>query len=140
MNYIRFILAILILHLSAISLSAAEDRIGFIDSMRVLASHPKYGILQKQLDEFIQKKSDEAKAAAEKETDQAKRMEIVERARKESGEEEYRVMNPVTDEINKVIEEVAKSKGVTVVMNRALIFFGGVDLTDDVINSLKKFK
>jgi outer membrane protein len=137
---IRFILAIIIVHLSAISLFAAEDRIGFIDSLRVLSSHPRYDALQKQLDEFIQKKSDEARAVAENEKDPAKRMEIIENARRESGDEELRVMNPITEEINKVIEDVAKSKGVTVVLNRVLIYYGGIDLTEDVINGLKKIK
>jgi outer membrane protein len=137
---IMFILAIIALHLSAASLFAAEDKIGFIDSTRVLASHPKYEILQKQLDEFIKKKTNEAKTAAEKEKDPAKRMEIIETARRESGVEEMRVMNPITDEINKVIETVAKSRGVTIVLNKLLIFYGGIDITEDVINSLKKLK
>jgi outer membrane protein len=137
---IRLMLAIIVLNFSAANLFAAEDKIGFIDSTRVLASHPKYEILQKQLDEFIKKKTDEAKTAAEKEKDPAKRMEIIETARRESGAEEMRVMNPITDEINKVIETVAKSRGVTIVLNKLLIYYGGIDITEDVINNLKKLK
>lgn len=139
-NAIRLILAMMIIHFSAMGLLAAEDKVGFIDPHKVLSSHPKYEALQKQLDEFVQKKSDEAKALAEKETDQAKRMEIIERARKQSGDEEMRLMNPLTDDINKIIETVAKSKGVTVVLDKVLIFYGGVDLTEDIVSGLKKLK
>jgi outer membrane protein len=121
-------------------LFAAEDRIGFIDSPRVLSSHPRYEALQKQLDTFIEKKSEEARVASEKETDTTKKMVIIQNARMESGQEEMRVMNPITDEINKIIETVAKSKGITVVLNKLLIFYGGVDLTDDVISAIKKLK
>jgi outer membrane protein len=130
----------MIVAFSVVSLFAAEDRIGFIDSPRVLVAHPKYEELQKQLDEFIQKKSDEAKVAADKEKDPDKKRQIIETARRESGDEQLRVMNPITDEINKVIEMVAKSKGVTVILNKVLIFYGGVDLTEEVVSALKKLK
>jgi outer membrane protein len=137
---ISVILALTALNFSAASVSAAEDRIGFIDSPRVLVAHPRYEELQKQLDAFIQKKSDEARTQAEKEKDAAKRYEIIEKARRESGEEELRLMNPITEEINKVIESVAKSKGLTVILNKVLIFYGGQDVTEEVVAALKKLK
>jgi outer membrane protein len=137
---IRLILAVVVVSVFTISPSAAEDKIGYIDSPRVLLAHPRYDELQKQLDAFITKKSDEARVAAEKEKDPDKRGEIIEKARRESGEEQVRIMNPVTVEINKVIEAVAKSKGITVVLNKILIFYGGIDLTEPVISELKKLK
>jgi outer membrane protein len=129
-----------ILNLSGTAIYAATDKIGFIDTQRILVAHPKYESSQKQVDDFITKKSDEARAAAEKETDPSKRMEIIDTARRESGREELRVMNPITEDINKVIETVAKSKGVTVVMERVYIFFGGIDITEDVIKGVKAIK
>lgn len=120
--------------------SAASDKVGFIDAQRILLSHPKYEQSQKQLDAFVQKKTEEARAAAEKETDPQKRIAIIEDARRASGEEEARVMNPITGEINTVIEKVAKKNGVTIVVNKMLIYFGGVDLTEDVIKEVKALK
>jgi outer membrane protein len=134
------VLTALLLNLAAVSLQAAQDKIGFIDTQRVLMSHPKYEASQKQLDSFVKKKTEEARTAAEKEQSPDKRMEIIGAARRESGEEEMRVMNPITSEINKVIERVAKAKGVTVVLNRVLIYFGGVDITEDVVKGVKELK
>jgi outer membrane protein len=105
-----------------------------------LIAHPKYAEAQKYVDEFITKKSDEARAAAEKEADAQKRMLIIDTARQESGMEEMRVMNPLTAEINKIIESVAKAKGVTVVVEKVYIFYGGVDLTDDVVKGVQAIK
>jgi outer membrane protein len=119
---------------------AASDKVGFIDAQLVLIAHPKYAESRKYLDDFITKKSDEAKAAAEKETNPTKRMEIIDFARGESGQEEVRVMNPITAQINEVIEKVAKTKGVTIVINKALIYFGGVDMTEDVVKGVKAIK
>ena len=133
-------LAICSILLLASASFAAEDRIGFMDIQKVLSSHPKYEATQKQLDAFMQKKSNDAKAAIAKESDPKKKQEILDKARSESGMEEVRVMNPLTDEINKVVANVAKSKGVTVVVNKMLIYFGGVDLTDDIVKALKGLK
>jgi outer membrane protein len=124
----------------AAHLYAAEDRLGFIDAQRVLASHPKYEESQKHLEEFVRKKTEESRTAAEQEKDQAKRVQIIDDARRASGEEEMRVMNPITKDINVVIESVAKAKGVTIVLNKMLIYFGGVDITEDVIKALKELK
>jgi outer membrane protein len=121
-------------------LYAAPDKIGFIDTQRILVAHPRYAESQKYVDEFITKKSDEARAAAEKEPDPQKRMIIIDSARQESGMEQMKVMNPLTEEINKVIENAAKAKGVTVVVEKVYIFFGGVDLTDDVIKGVQAIK
>jgi hypothetical protein len=35
---------------------------------------------------------------------------------------------------------VAKAKGVTVVVEKVYIFFGGVDLTDDVVKGVQAIK
>lgn len=119
---------------------AAEDKIGFMDIQRVLTAHPKYEATQKQLDAFMKKKSEAAKAAIDKESDPKKKQEILDKARTESGMEEVRVMNPLTEDINKIVARIAKSKNVTIVLNKLLIYYGGVDLTDDIIKALKELK
>ena len=137
---INTIMAVLIVHLTAICAFAASDILGFIDTQRVLLAHPKYEASQKQIEAFVKKKSDAAKAATEKEKDPKKQSEIIDKARTESGLEEVKIMNPLTKDINDAIAKVAKSKGVTVVLNRVMIYFGGVDITDDVVKVLKNLK
>lgn len=139
-RFIALFLALVGLLSSVAVSSAAEDKIGFIDAQRALMAHPKYEQSQKHLDEFVNKKTDEAKEAADKETDAEKRAMIIDNARRASGDEELRMMNPITADINSIIEKVAKSKGVTVVLNRVLIYYGGIDITDDVIKGLKELK
>lgn len=134
------ILAALTVMMAASCAMADSDKIGFIDTQAVLFAHPKYEQSQKHLDEFADKKYKEVMAAAEKETDQAKKREMIETARRESGEEEVRTMNPIQDQINAVIDKVAKSRGVTVVVSKTLIFFGGEDLTEEVVKQVRQIK
>ena len=117
---------------------AAEDKVGYVDDMGVLQQFSKFQQAQKQLDELGKKKSNAAKAAFDKESDEKKKSEIVQNLQFEMREEEAKLMNPVLKEVNDTIAKVAKQKGVTIVVNKALVYYGGIDLTQDVVNALKK--
>ena len=67
-----------------------------------------------------------------------KKSEIVQNLQFEMREEEAKLMNPVLKEVNDTIAKVAKQKSVTIVVNKALVYYGGIDLTQDVVNALKK--
>ena len=117
---------------------AADDTVGYVDDMGVLQQFSKFQQAQKQLDELGKKKSNAAKAAFDKESDEEKKSEIVQNLQFEMREEEAKLMNPVLKEVNDTIAKVAKQKGVTIVVNKALVYYGGIDLTQDVVNALKK--
>lgn len=119
---------------------AASDRIGYIDLAQVLTAHPRYQESQKHLDDYVTQRGEEFKKAADAETDPEKRRMLLEDARKESGEEELRVMNPINKEINDTILKVAQSKGIDIVVGKQLVFFGGLDLTADVVKALQALK
>ncbi|MCI5865326.1 MAG: OmpH family outer membrane protein [Cloacibacillus porcorum] len=117
---------------------AADDTVGYVDDMGVLQQFSKFQQAQKQLDELGKKKSNAAKAAFDKESDEKKKSEIVQNLQFEMREEEAKLMNPVLKEVNDTIAKVAKQKGITIVVNKALVYYGGIDLTQDVVNALKK--
>lgn len=117
---------------------AADDTVGYVDDMGVLQQFSKFQQAQKQLDELGKKKSNAAKAAFDKESDEKKKSEIVQNLQFEMREEEAKLMNPVLKEVNDTIAKVAKQKGVTIIVNKALVYYGGIDLTQDVVNALKK--
>ena len=117
---------------------AAEAQVGYVDDMGVLQQFSKFQQAQKQLDELGKKKSNAAKAAFDKESDEKKKSDIVQNLQLEMREEEAKLMNPVLKEVNDTIAKVAKQKGITIVINKALVYYGGIDLTQDVANALKK--
>ncbi len=117
---------------------AADEKVGFVDDMAILQQFPKFKQAQQQLEAISKKKSDAAKAAFDKETDDKKKAQIVQNLQLEMREEESKLMNPVLKEVNDTIGKVAKSKGVTIVLNKVLVYYGGIDLTPDVITALKR--
>jgi outer membrane protein len=119
-------------------LAAAEEKIGVIDPQKVLFQHPKFEQAQKQIKSVVEKKQAEAKDAMDKTTDNNEKQRIFETKRQEAAREEQKIMEPIFKDIDLAIRTVAKAKNVTVVLDKTQVFFGGADLTEDVIQELKK--
>lgn len=117
---------------------AADEKVGFVDEMAVLQQFPKFKQAQQQIEAIGKKKSDTAKAAFDKETDEKKKANIVQTLQLEMREEESKLMNPILKEINETIGKVAKTKGITIVLNKGLVYYGGIDITNDVVTALKR--
>lgn len=117
---------------------AAEEKVGYVDEMAVLQQFPKFKQAQQQIDAIGKKKSDAAKAAFDKETDDKKKAQIVENLQLDMRNEEAKLMNPILKEVSDAIAKVAKSKGITIVINKGLVFYGGIDITNDVVTALKR--
>lgn len=118
--------------------SAADEKVGFVDEMTVLQQFPKFKQAQQQIDAIGKKKSEAAKVAFDKETDEKKKANIVQTLQLEMREEEAKLMNPILKEIKETIAKVAKTKGITIVLNKGLVYYGGIDITNDVVTALKR--
>ncbi|MDR1021453.1 MAG: OmpH family outer membrane protein [Synergistaceae bacterium] len=120
--------------------AAAEEKVGGIDPQRVLFQHPKYEGTLKQIKEIADSKQEQAKVAIDKETDNNKKAEIFQTMRREIAEEEQKLMQPLFKDIDLAVRTVATAKQVTVVVDKTALFYGGVDITDDVVQELKRPK
>ncbi|HCL79616.1 MAG TPA: HlpA protein [Synergistaceae bacterium] len=133
---VLFVLAVLLFGFS--SAAMANEKIGVIDSQKIVFQHPKFEAVTKQLQTISKTKENEMKLAVDKEPDQNKKAEIFNMKRNELAQEEQRLMDPIFREAQLAVRTVAKVKGVTVVIEKASVYFGGLDITDDVIQELKK--
>lgn len=117
---------------------AAEEKVGGIDPQKVLFQHPKYEQTLKQIKSVADKKQNEAKTAIDKETDNNKKADIFQKMRREIAEEEQKLMQPLFKDIDLAVRAVANAKKVTVVVDKTALFYGGIDITEDVVQELKK--
>lgn len=120
------------------SVAVAAEKIGVIEPQKILFQHPKFEQVTKRVQAVLDSKQNEAKSAIEKASDNKKKAEIYATKKQEAAVEEQKLMAPLFKEINLAIRTVAKAKGITVVLDKAQVFYGGVDLTEDVIQQLKK--
>ncbi|MDR1376504.1 MAG: OmpH family outer membrane protein [Synergistaceae bacterium] len=115
----------------------AADTIGVIDSQGIISKHPAFEDAAKQLQQIAKQKESEAKAAADKETEPAEKARVVQAKRVEMTREEQRLMEPIFKDCQEAVRVVAKKKNVTLVLEKASVYFGGQDITDDVVQQLK---
>lgn len=118
--------------------NAAVDSVGVIDMYEVTNNHPKMNDAKAQLATISRQKETEAKAAADKESDPAKKAQIVQAKRMELAKEEQKIMDPIFRDCQQAVREVAVNKKLTLVLNKSVVLIGGSDITQDVIQQLAK--
>ena len=123
---------------TASGVAAAQEKVGVIDPQKVLFQHPKFQEVQRQIKSVVDKKQQEAKTAIEQTSDNQQKQQIFEKKRQEAAMEEQKLMEPLFKDIDLAIRTVAKLKSITVVLDKGQVFFGGTDITEDVIQELKK--
>ena len=116
----------------------ADEKIGVADMQKVLMKHPKFESVGKRIEAVYRAKEKELKEAIEKVTDKKAGAEMVEKKRREAAQEEMKLKEPIYKEIRAAIRTVAKSKGLTTILDSAAVLFGGMDVTDDIIKELNK--
>lgn len=116
----------------------AADKVGCIDEVYVLSQSGKFNKAQEELQKLNVTKSAAAKTAFDKENDEKKKAQIVQNMQLEMREAENKMITPIISEINGVIAKVAGSKGITIVLNRRFVYYGAVDITEDVVKELKR--
>ena len=120
--------------------NAAVDSVGVIDMYEVTNNHTKMNDAKAQLATISRQKETEAKAAADKESDPAKKAQIVQAKRMELAKEEQKIMDPIFRDCQQAVREVAVNKKLTLVLNKSVVLIGGSDITQDVIQQLAKTK
>ena len=116
--------------------ASAADTIGIIDSQGIISKHPSFEEAAKKLQQIGKQKESEAKAAADKETDPAKKAQVVQAKRMELAKAEQELMEPIFKACQEAVRVVAKNKNVTLVLEKGSVYFGGMDITEDVIQQL----
>ena len=131
-------LLVLTISFSTASMLMAQEKIGVIEPQKILFQHPKFAATQQRVKAILTAKQNEAKTAIEAETDNKKKAEIYSTKKQEAAMEEQKIMAPLFKEIELAVRKVAKAKSITLVLDKAQVFFGGLDITNDVIQELKK--
>lgn len=119
-------------------MAAAQEKVGVIDPQKVLFQHPKFQEVQQRIKSVVENKQQEAKSAIDQTADNQQKQQIFEKKRQEAAMEEQKLMQPLFKDIDLAIRTIAKAKSITVVLDKGQVFFGGTDITEDVIQELKK--
>jgi len=125
---------------TAAASTASVESVGVVDRGQILDNHPGLNAARQKLAEIARQKENEAKAAADKETDTAKKAQAVQAKRMELAQEEQKLMAPIYHDCEQAVREVAVKKKLTLVLDKFVVLIGGTDITQDVIQQLSRKK
>jgi outer membrane protein len=118
---------------------AQSFSIGYVEMQRALDSHPRKASSERALQEFFQAKQREFQERS-KNMSAFQRQELDRQLQQQILEKRNELLGGLDKEIRAAVERVAKEQGVTIVLDRAVVLYGGVDLTDSVIKVVKGSK
>jgi outer membrane protein len=114
----------------------APSKVGYVDQSAIDQT-PK---VKSVTDDFLKFKQDQDKAAADKlksAKTAADRDNVLKDYRKTLDDQQNKTLKPVVESTRNAIGDVAKAKGLILVVDKGNIVFGGVDITKDVTDKLK---
>lgn len=109
--------------------------IGFVDMQRALDAHPRKAASERALQEFFQAKQREFNQRTKGLT--AEQRQLLDRELQQQViEKRQELLGGLEKELRTAVEDVGRAEGVSVVLERAVVLFGGVDLTEQVIKKV----
>ncbi len=109
--------------------------IGVVDMQRALDAHPRKAASERALQEFFQAKQREFQARARTLTP-LQRQELDRQMQQEFLQKRQELLGGLDRDIRAAVEKVSRERGISIVLDRSVVLYGGVDLTDAVIAAL----
>ena len=113
--------------------------IGFVDMKRAFDSHPRKASSERALAEFDQAKQREFQERA-KDLSPVQRQDLYRQLQQQFVQKEDELRGGLTQDIRAAVEKVGHDRGISIVLDRQVVLYGGVDLTDAVIAQLTSGK
>lgn len=121
------------------SAAASESAIGVVNYQMLVAQSPDLQNVRNAMKSEIdsaQKDFDEKSKSMNDSEKQRYYVQLQERI----ANKEKELMEPVLKKVQEQIKKVADKKGLSVVVDKSTVIFGGVDITDEVAKSLQSGK
>ena len=135
--FIGSVVAIALTQTGNIASAASSSSVGVVEYEQIIVQHPNMKTLDDQLKvtiEEIKKEFDEKSAGM---NDQEK-ADYYRQCQERIFQRREELLAPVMQSVDAAIKSVADKKGLSVVISKAAVVYGGQDITQDVIKELGK--
>lgn len=110
--------------------------VGYVDMQRALDAHPKKASSEEALNQFARAKAAELRRLAQNKSP-AEQADLARKTQEEILRRRAELLSALDKDIRAAVERVAKRAGVSVVLDRSVVLYGGVDLTEQVVQELR---
>lgn len=109
--------------------------IGFVDMQRALDNHPRKAASERALQEFFGAKRREFQDRS-KGLNAVQRQDLDRQLQQEFIRKREELLSGLDKDIRAAVEQVSRERNVSIVLDRSVVLYGGIDLTDAVIAQL----
>lgn len=113
-----------------------KSTVGYVDIEKIFNSHPDKAQAEQKLNEEARELEEQYKAEEKDLTEEEKKQRLAQ-YQSQLALREKQLINGIILKIRDTIKEVAEAKGITVVLEKKNIIYGGTDLTEDVLAKIK---
>ena len=117
------------------SAAAADSAVGVVNYQMLVAQSPDmqgYKAAMQQEEQYAQAEFESKSASMSNEEKQNYASQLKERL----GNKQRELLEPIYKKIDAAIEKIAKKKGLSIVVDKGFVVYGGVDITGEVGSSL----
>ena len=109
--------------------------IGYVDMGKAIDAHPRKASAEGVLRDYAQTQIADAQQRMKGMT-AAQQQDVQRQVNADLLKKRQELIGGLEKDIRAVVEKVAKQQNVTIVLNREVVLYGGVDLTDQVIKTI----
>ena len=135
--FIGSVVALALTQSGGIASAAGSSAVGVVDHQQILSQHPDAQSVQTQMNVAIQEVQKDFEEKSAGMSDQEKQ-DYYQQCQQRLQQKQQELVDPIMKSVEEAIQKVADAKGLSVVMDKALVIYGGQDITQDVINRLTK--
>ena len=129
------VIAVVVLTRGGVPAFGQSFTIAFVDMQRALDAHPRKAASERALQEFFTAKQREF-AERSKNMSAEQRQSLDRELQQQILQKRQELLGGLDKEIRVAVEGVARAQGVSIVLERSVVLFGGLDLTDQVIQKI----
>ena len=117
--------------------SAASSNVGVVDYRQIASQHPQ---LQQANNEMQKAVADAQKEFEEKSKNmnEQEKNDYYQQTQQRLQQKNQELMDPIQKDIEDKVKTVAEAKGLSVVLEKSTVVYGGNDITQDGLNKLTK--
>ncbi|VBB08132.1 chaperone protein skp [Lucifera butyrica] len=131
-----FLFSIVIIAQPSTTYAAAMTPIGVVNYQLLVQQHPDMAQAQEKYKAAAKQAQDDFNAKSAKMNDQEKQS-YYQQLQQGLQQKQEEIFGAIHDKINAAVKEVADAKGLTIVLDKSQVVYGGEDITDDVLKKIK---
>lgn len=133
--FIGSVVALALTQSGGIASAAGTSSVGVVDRDQILAQHPKNSEIESQMQAAITEIQKDFEEKAKGMNDQEKQDYYLQ-CQKRLQQKQLELTEPVLKSVDEEIKKAAEARGLSVVVDKAVVLYGGQDITQDVMKKI----